>query len=320
MSTEASSLLGKKSTRFAPTVASSSNVPLRTRISRPSRRATSASTIITRLKTFQIRSLVREEKEWQDTHVDIYHSCDNRDSRSESRRRRKTADDKNRNALVNDDYGEGDIESAPAYSSSSSSSSSSSYSASNSNLAENMQKLWTLLSTPTLILLIGIITAVITITINTCSKTFFYPFRVWLVEYGFSFRPQSPFASSTDSDSDSEGEKFLEHQYAYSPYNFLIYILVTCFLSVLSAILTYKISPSAIGGGIPEIKSMLSGACKTSLVTPRTIIAKSIGLILAFGAGLSVGKVSESLSNLLIPRYLRVYERNVVERYERAAE
>jgi hypothetical protein len=66
--------------------------------------------------------------------------------------------------------------------------------------------------------------------------------------------------------------------------------LALCWLAIL---LTALLAPQAAGSGIPEMKSILSGGMKTSsrsYLSLRTLCAKVIGLVLALGGGLPLGK------------------------------
>ncbi|CAM9687607.1 unnamed protein product, partial [Chrysoparadoxa australica] len=68
------------------------------------------------------------------------------------------------------------------------------------------------------------------------------------------------------------------------------YALTTFTMAILSCIITEFCCPVATGGGVPEIKSILSGAIRGKLLSLRLIVVKFVGLVLAGSAGLSVGK------------------------------
>lgn len=54
--------------------------------------------------------------------------------------------------------------------------------------------------------------------------------------------------------------------------------------------LTHIIAPTAIGSGIPEMKTMIRGVVMPEYLTIRTLIAKVVGLTASLGSGLPVGK------------------------------
>lgn len=71
--------------------------------------------------------------------------------------------------------------------------------------------------------------------------------------------------------------------------------LLCCWLAIF---LTAKIAPAAAGSGIPEMKSILTGGMKSqeaSYLSLRTLCAKILGLVLALGAGLPLGKEGPSV-------------------------
>ncbi|KAL7080389.1 hypothetical protein ACQ4LE_000873 [Meloidogyne hapla] len=65
------------------------------------------------------------------------------------------------------------------------------------------------------------------------------------------------------------------------------YMLV---LVLASAFFVRLISPSAIGSGIPEMKTILRGVILKEFLTLRTLLSKMIGLTLSLGSGLPIGK------------------------------
>ena len=88
------------------------------------------------------------------------------------------------------------------------------------------------------------------------------------------------------------------------------FIVVVALASVL---FTHFVAPAAIGSGIPQVKTMLSGVHLRGLLSRRTLVAKIIGLILLLGSGLIVGKegpfvhLACIMANQLLQ--LRVFER-----------
>lgn len=87
----------------------------------------------------------------------------------------------------------------------------------------------------------------------------------------------------------------------FSVWGYLVWIIFGVFVAFLAAKLTDKISPAAVGSGIPELKCYLNGADRvmmgggnanraTKFLSFRTLISKLVGLTLAIGSGLWVGK------------------------------
>lgn len=72
--------------------------------------------------------------------------------------------------------------------------------------------------------------------------------------------------------------------------NMLLYIAYSVFLAFIAAACVSFISPYAVGSGIPEIKSILSGIDLSRVLGLRTLLAKLIGMVGAVGAGLVVGR------------------------------
>lgn len=73
-------------------------------------------------------------------------------------------------------------------------------------------------------------------------------------------------------------------------FSYFIYIVVSICLAGLSALLVRMFAPYACGSGIPEIKTILSGFIIRGYLGKWTLVIKSIGLMLAVGSGLSLGK------------------------------
>lgn len=63
--------------------------------------------------------------------------------------------------------------------------------------------------------------------------------------------------------------------------------LLLCWLAIYS---TASIAPAAAGSGIPEMKAILAGERERKYLARPTLVAKVLGLCLALGAGLPLGK------------------------------
>ncbi|GMH67256.1 hypothetical protein TL16_g04633 [Triparma laevis f. inornata] len=122
--------------------------------------------------------------------------------------------------------------------------------------------LWKMTQTPTIVILIGVLTACIAVIVNVCTSKI-YPLRKSIV-FGIP-------------------DELLIIKYG-------LYLCCALLAANLSNFVTQWVCPEAAGGGLPEVKTLLDGSYKRALVTPRTIVAKSVGLTLAISAGLSVGK------------------------------
>lgn len=72
--------------------------------------------------------------------------------------------------------------------------------------------------------------------------------------------------------------------------SYISYILWSLLFASLAASLVKMFAPYACGSGIPEIKTILSGFIIRGYLGKWTLIIKSLGMILAVSAGLSLGK------------------------------
>ncbi|KAG7162959.1 H(+)/Cl(-) exchange transporter 3-like 2 [Homarus americanus] len=72
--------------------------------------------------------------------------------------------------------------------------------------------------------------------------------------------------------------------------SYLFYVLWSLLFASLAASLVMMFAPYACGSGIPEIKTILSGFIIRGYLGKWTLLIKSLGMILAVSAGLSLGK------------------------------
>lgn len=95
---------------------------------------------------------------------------------------------------------------------------------------------------------------------------------------------------------------------------YIIYIFWAMLFSTLAVMLVRVFAPYACGSGIPEIKTILSGFIIRGYLGKWTLIIKSVGMMLAVSAGLSLGKegplvhVASCCGNIfsyLFPKYGR---------------
>ena len=72
--------------------------------------------------------------------------------------------------------------------------------------------------------------------------------------------------------------------------NYAIYILFAVTMAGLAGLFVVVLAPYAAGSGIPEVKTILSGFVIRGYLGAWTLIVKAVGMVLAVGAGLSLGK------------------------------
>uniref|UniRef100_T1IZ96 Chloride channel protein n=1 Tax=Strigamia maritima TaxID=126957 RepID=T1IZ96_STRMM len=72
--------------------------------------------------------------------------------------------------------------------------------------------------------------------------------------------------------------------------HYFFYIVWSMFFASLCVMLVRTFAPYAVGSGIPEIKTILSGFIIRGYLGKWTLLIKSIGVMLAVSAGLSLGK------------------------------
>uniref|UniRef100_A0A915PPV4 Chloride channel protein n=1 Tax=Setaria digitata TaxID=48799 RepID=A0A915PPV4_9BILA len=83
-------------------------------------------------------------------------------------------------------------------------------------------------------------------------------------------------------------EALRKHHYNYlALLQWLLHVVVLTFLSAAACL---WISKQAVGSGIPQVKVIMHGFKMENYLTVRTLIAKMIGLTLAIGSGLPIGK------------------------------
>ena len=125
--------------------------------------------------------------------------------------------------------------------------------------------LWRMMEASLLLAITGIITALITLAVNV-SVYHFTPLR---------------FLIASSLDTGSWGSHCLAA---------LAFTCYTVLMSLVAVVITNNICPEAVGGGIPDVKTVLSGLVSQTVLSVRLIWAKMLGLVFALIAGLSVGK------------------------------
>jgi chloride channel 3/4/5 len=86
---------------------------------------------------------------------------------------------------------------------------------------------------------------------------------------------------------DCDWVSWKSYSYAFS---FIFYLLSSTIFAASSTFLVTSYAPYAVGSGIPEIKTILSGFVIKGFLGSWTLITKCIGVVLSVGSGLSVGK------------------------------
>lgn len=112
---------------------------------------------------------------------------------------------------------------------------------------------------PALLILIGVLTALVTYWIRTVDS------------YGAKFR-RSLVGDLTD------------------PLHYILYTIFCVGMGMVSCFITQLICPEAVGGGLPEMKTILSGTIKPVLLSGNLLIAKSLGLTFTLLSGVAAGK------------------------------
>lgn len=73
-------------------------------------------------------------------------------------------------------------------------------------------------------------------------------------------------------------------------FDYFIYVLYGFVMAGLAGLFVVGLAPYAAGSGIPEVKTILSGFVIRGYLGAWTLVVKSVGMVLAVGAGLSLGK------------------------------
>uniref|UniRef100_A0A915KZY3 Chloride channel protein n=1 Tax=Romanomermis culicivorax TaxID=13658 RepID=A0A915KZY3_ROMCU len=81
---------------------------------------------------------------------------------------------------------------------------------------------------------------------------------------------------------------------------YFVWVFYTLALVLMSAAICQFVAPQAVGSGIPEMKTILRGVVLKEYLTLKTLVAKFLGLILALGTGLPIGKENESMHSEML--------------------
>jgi len=110
------------------------------------------------------------------------------------------------------------------------------------------------------------------------------------------------------------------HMTSFSAY--VSWLLFTVSLTLLSVATTHYISRHGIGSGIPQMKAIIQGTRILHYLSPRTFISKFVGMTLACGCGLPIGKegpfvhLASIIAELLMQTFFRVVHSNTSQRLE----
>lgn len=100
------------------------------------------------------------------------------------------------------------------------------------------------------------------------------------------------------------------------------YVLFSVICALASCVATHLLCPAAAGSGVPEMKTILSGIVKPTILSVRALVAKQVGLVLALAAGLSIGQegpnvhIACAVADLLM-RHLSCFQPVVVNEAKR---
>ena len=102
----------------------------------------------------------------------------------------------------------------------------------------------------------------------------------------------------------------------------LLYVSFCVLMSSVSCFVTQTICPEAVGGGLPEMKVILSGTIKPVLISPNMLIAKFVGLTFALLGGLTVGREGPDVHMSCVIGEIRLisFERTVIDNFSRQAD
>ena len=119
----------------------------------------------------------------------------------------------------------------------------------------------------------------------------------------------------------------LSHSAGSIVQSYLVWTGSSLVLCALSAACVQFIGPGAAGSGIPQMKCVLAGVRIHDYLSPRTLLAKCLSLILALAGGLSIGKegpfthISCCVADLLLslPAFQRINANEQLRRQALAA-
>lgn len=103
---------------------------------------------------------------------------------------------------------------------------------------------------------------------------------------------------------------------------YLLWVIYSITFVLFSIGFTHYVAPTAIGSGIPEMKTMLKGIDLFHYLSLRTLLAKFVGLCTALGAGLPLGKegpsvhISSIIAHKLSKHVFKSIGRNEARRME----
>ncbi|KJE95626.1 voltage-gated chloride channel protein [Capsaspora owczarzaki ATCC 30864] len=103
---------------------------------------------------------------------------------------------------------------------------------------------------------------------------------------------------------------------------YVLWILFSITFGVFAIGFTHYVAPTAVGSGIPEMKTILKGIDLFHYLSLRTLLAKFMGLCTALGAGLPLGKegpsvhISSIISHKLSRHVFKSIGRNEARRME----
>ena len=95
-------------------------------------------------------------------------------------------------------------------------------------------------------------------------------------------------------------------------YSYLFFVAWATIMASIAAATTSELHPQAAGSGIPQLKSLMSGYRMHCFLGLRMLVAKALGVVLALGSGLLIGKegpfvcIAASIATLLM-RHINLF-------------
>ncbi|XP_022793166.1 H(+)/Cl(-) exchange transporter 3-like [Stylophora pistillata] len=126
----------------------------------------------------------------------------------------------------------------------------------------------------------------------TDLKLGFCPDNLWFNQESCCWSDSTNFEGTGCSQWESWSSLFHISEKGAAAYvvNYIFYIVVSLFFGLLAVTLVRWFAPYACGSGIPEIKTILSGFIIRGYLGRWTLVIKSLSMMLAVAAGLSLGK------------------------------
>ena len=113
---------------------------------------------------------------------------------------------------------------------------------------------------------------------------------VLLVLIGVSSALVSYLTSLVNDTGNAIRDQIIGEDQILSLHNWAVYCVYATMMALLSCFVAHVVCKESVGGGLPDMKTILGGVVKPVLLSKRLIVAKTVGLWLALLGGLSVGR------------------------------